>query len=267
MSAQSKSVKFKAACDGVYSRLKYSDNYVSNSYWLAPRKLFGNAQLTNPAAFVAALGAKPGECKVEKLPDEKMMFGRVQVNGRREYIRTPLHWENGAGVDHDAVCFLAEDGARLWLRLGYVRVFGIECVSGHGPQDPCAVVIEDMDVLVLTPCVPPHDQQALRVLLAVADGKSVVALPEVVAEKTREKKVSRSRRVEEARPDPRTVAAEAVQENSLSGWVAVIAGSQPVRDPSPSGHCEALGCYDVKVVGKLWCKRHSAPGGDAKDFI
>ena len=195
MSARSKPVKFKVACAGEHARLKYSENYVSNSHWVASRKLFGDVQLKDSASFMAALGAKAWECQVEKLADEKMI-GKVPVDGRRDYSRTPLHWEDGGGIGHDSVCFLAEDGARLWLRLGYVRVFGIECVSGHGPTDPCAIVVDGVDVLVLSVCTPPNDPRALRVL--------VVPAAEKPAKKSRVRVA-----VGATLPDPPAVAAEA----------------------------------------------------------
>ena len=236
-----KLVRFKAACAGEYSRLKFSDNYVSNAHWIAARALFSDVPHENDEGGLRALlgeGAKPWACAVERLTDAQMI-GKVPAGGRREYTRTALRWEDGGGPGHDAACFLADDGARLWLRLGYVRAFAIECVSGHGPEDPCAVVVDGADVLVLRPCAPPNDQQALRVLLAVADGESVAALREVVEEKPRAKKVrSPSRRaVEAALPDPRAVAAEGA---------------------TCTGFCAAVGCDEPKA-GKLWCARHTAP--------
>lgn len=222
-----KLVRFKAACAGEVQHLKFSDNYVSNSHWIAARSLFADVL---PACGEEQLRALvPGQnlkawqsdtTSVERLPDAKMT-GRVPLVGRREYARTALRWEDGGGPGHDAACFLADDGARLWLRLGYVEAFGIVRVVGHGPDDPCAVVGSDADdVLVLSPCRPPACLQADRVLA-----------------KPRAKPKSPSRRaVEAVLPDPRDVA----------GAV----------DP----RCESVDCEAPKLPGRLWCEEHSAPG-------
>ena len=240
-----KKIRFKAACAGDFEHLRYSENYVSNSRWIASRKLF--ADLPADALLVrAASGSKepkPWEknCVAMKLPD-KQMTGKVPAEGRVQYTRTPLVWEYGAGPNRDAVCFVAGSGARLWVRRDYADAFDVTVVLGHGTEDPCALSQGGEDVLVLAPCKPPVDAGAVCVL----------APPRA----TRRKSPS-ERAVEQSLPDPRAVAEAAA---SPSG--------APAEEKVPTGLCEAVGC-DLPKVGTLWCARHTAPRGPIsnEDFI
>ena len=60
-----KLVRFKAACAGEVQHLKFSDNYVSNSHWIAARSLFADVL---PACGEEQL--RPGPAPAAKADEE-----------------------------------------------------------------------------------------------------------------------------------------------------------------------------------------------------
>lgn len=231
---------FVDACLGLDEGFKKTaeGNWISNGAWAANIDVFGSTKVKRSAQYKSA----------EVVDNDR--FSKLAPTKRAKFERTPLSWRVlNDEADATIVCFVAENGARVWIDSQYVDVFGIREVFGDD-ENPSPVVDGGKGWSVLfAPFIPP-DGETLAAL--VLRDLRIVPLPEF-DEKTTEEKPKRGRKkvtpaeaaVAAALPDPKEVAAE-VPHNRVPG------------NKSPD-LCEAVDCMIPRKGSGRFCSKHSAP--------
>lgn len=252
---------FIDACRGALDGFVKTTNAISNGAWCALIDVFGAAKVKRSSQWKSA-----------DVTDEDR-FEKVAPVKRVKFEATPLMWRVlNDEADCTIVCFVAENGARVWIDKEYVDVFGLTEVFGDDTARAPVVDHPKKWSVLFAPFIPPDGDEADGRVAALVlrgmeedapahiDGETIAAVKEATAPTPEPEKPKRGRKPKTVTPAEAAVAAALPDPK-------VVAESTP-KSPDL---CEARDCRVPRKGSSRFCSKHTSdlanPTGTIDDTV